>query len=94
MKKVIKKEDKPIENKEVVAILKANNTEYIGKGETIAKALQSIVIKLIYAGGTLDVQVGDKSAHKEIHVMQMKRLFGINKTTIKLYAKQIEKSLK
>ena len=82
------------ETKGVVATLKANNNEYIGKGETIDKALQSIVIKLVYTGGTLKIEVGDKTVKKVIHTMQMKRLFGMNKTSIKLYAKQIEKQLK
>ena len=83
-----------MKKEKIIVTLKANNNEYIGKGETIAKALQSIVIKLVYTGGTLKIEVGDKTVKKFIHTMQMKRLFGMNKTSIKLYAKQIEKQLK
>lgn len=85
---------KKVENNEVIATLKANNTEYIGKGETIAEALTCITVKLIYTGGTLDIKAGDKTFHEVIHTMQMKRFFGINKTSVRLHAKQIENKLK
>ena len=70
--------------------LKANNTEYIGKGKTLEEALLSITVRLIYTGGTLEIS-GEKDIKKDIHIMQMKRLFGINKTSIKLFAKQLTK---
>ena len=74
------------------AILKANNKEYEGKGKTLEEALLGLTVKLVYTGGTLEI-TGENEIKKDIHIMQMKRLFGINKTTIKLFAKQLMKQV-
>ena len=78
------------ENKGYTATLKANNQEYIGKGKTLEESLLNITVKLIYTGGVLEIS-GEKEIKKDIHIMQMKKLFGIKKTTIKLFAKQLTK---
>ena len=82
--------NKKQEEKGYKAILRANNTEYFGKGDTLEKALLNITVKLIYTGGSIEIN-GEKEIKKNIHIMQMKRLFGINKTAIRLYAKQLTK---
>lgn len=85
-----KKVNKPEDNK-VTAVLSANKQEYRGEGETIQEALLNITVRLVYTGGKLVISKGKEIIEKDIHIMQMKRLFGINKTTIKLYAKQLAK---
>lgn len=84
------KTTKKIEKKGFKAVLKANNNEYTGEGKTLEEALLQINLRLVYTGGTLEI-TGEKEIKKDIHIMQMKRLFGINKTSIRLYAKQLMK---
>jgi hypothetical protein len=71
----------------------SNNILLEGEGETLQEALGKIVIKVVFDGGVLVVTKGEKRLEKVIHQLQMRHIFGKNKTSNRLYARQLEKQL-